>query len=79
MINSAAQFVFADLNTGTLIAGTVFTVINNTSSSAITGNLANGSTFTSTGGTTFSKRAILAAPAMTSPSQSCHSTAFQSG
>ena len=55
-INSSAQFVFADLNTGTLTPGTVFTVINNTSSSAITGtfsNLADGSTFTSTGGTTF--------------------------
>lgn len=55
-INSGAQFAFADLNTGTLTAGTVFTVINNTSAAAIAGtftNLANGSTFTSTGGTTF--------------------------
>lgn len=55
-INSGAQFVFADAGAGTLTAGTVFTVINNTTaSSPITGtfgNLANGATFTSNG-TTF--------------------------
>ena len=53
-INSAAQFAFADLNTGTLTAGTVFMVISNTAATPIAGtfsNLADGSTFTSTGGT----------------------------
>ena len=53
-INSA-QFTFADLGAGTLTTGTVLTVINNTSASAIVGtfsNLADGSTFTS-GGNTF--------------------------
>ncbi len=51
-INTSSQFAFADLNTGTLTAGTVFTVINNTSASPISGtfsNLADGSTFTSNG------------------------------
>ena len=50
-INSA-QFTFADLGAGTLTTGTVLTVINNTSASAIVGtfsNLANGSTFNSNG------------------------------
>ena len=53
-INSA-QFTFADLGAGTLTAGTVLTVINNTSASAIVGtfsNLADGDMFTS-GGNTF--------------------------
>jgi hypothetical protein len=51
-INSGAQFAFADLNTGTLTTGTVFTVISNTAATPIAGtfsNLANGSTFTSNG------------------------------
>jgi autotransporter-associated beta strand protein len=51
-INSNAQFVFVDSGTGTLAAGTAFTVINNTSASPIFGtfsNLPNGSTFTSNG------------------------------
>lgn len=54
-INSGAQFTFADLGTGTLPAGTLFTVINNTATTPIAGtfsNLPDGSTFTS-GGTTF--------------------------
>jgi autotransporter-associated beta strand protein len=49
-INSGAQFSFADLGGGTLTAGTVFTVIDNTSAAPIAGtfsNLPNGSTFTS--------------------------------
>ncbi len=53
---SGAQFVFADLRSGALTAGEVFVVVNNTSAAPITGtfaNLADGSTFTSTGGTTF--------------------------
>ncbi len=52
-INSIAQFVFGDFfTTGTLTTGTVLTVINNTSPSAIVGtfsNLPNGSTFASNG------------------------------
>jgi autotransporter-associated beta strand protein len=55
-INSNVPFTFVDTGTGTLATGTVFTVINNTSASPITGtfsNLANGATFTSSGGTTF--------------------------
>ncbi len=51
-INSNVPFTFLDSGTGTLTAGTVFTVINNTSSSPISGtfsNLADGSTFTSNG------------------------------
>ncbi len=52
-INSVAQFVFGDFfTTGTLPTGTVLTVINNTSASAIVGtfsNLPNGSTFASNG------------------------------
>ncbi|MBA3832285.1 MAG: hypothetical protein H0X34_10405 [Chthoniobacterales bacterium] len=53
---NGAQFVFADLRSGALTTGEVFTVVNNTSASPIIGrftNLADGSTFTSTGGTTF--------------------------
>jgi autotransporter-associated beta strand protein len=55
-INSGAQFVFTERGSGTLSTGTVFTVINNTGATPIAGtfsNLADGSTFTSTGGTTF--------------------------
>jgi autotransporter-associated beta strand protein len=51
-INGGAQFSFSDLGSGTLAAGTVFTVINNTSASPIAGafsNLANGSVFASNG------------------------------
>ena len=51
-INSGVPFTFLDTGTGTLTAGTVFTVINNTSASPIFGtfsNLANGSVFTSNG------------------------------
>jgi autotransporter-associated beta strand protein len=51
-INSGVPFIFLDTGTGTLTAGTVFTVINNTSASPIFGtfsNLANGSVFTSNG------------------------------
>ncbi|HAF02804.1 MAG TPA: hypothetical protein DCG89_03240 [Spartobacteria bacterium] len=50
-INSA-QFTFADLGTGTLTAGTVLTVINNTATTPIAGtfsNLANGLVFASNG------------------------------
>jgi autotransporter-associated beta strand protein len=53
-INSGAQFAVADLGTGTLPTGTVFTVIDNTSANPIAGtfsNLADGSTFTSNGNT----------------------------
>jgi len=52
-IKSGARFVFGDFfTTGTLTTGTVLTVINNTSASAIVGrfsNLPNGSTFASNG------------------------------
>ena len=51
-----AQFVFADLGNGSVTSGEVFIVINNTSASPINGtfaNLGDGSTFTSSGGTTF--------------------------
>jgi hypothetical protein len=51
-IGSNVTFTFNDSGTGTLTAGTVFTVINNTSANPIFGtfsNLANGSTFTSNG------------------------------
>jgi hypothetical protein len=54
-INSHVSFTFVDTTTGTLTTGTVFTVINNTSTNPIAGtflNLADGSTFTSNG-TTF--------------------------
>ncbi len=54
-INTNAQFVFVDPGTGALSAGTVFTVIDNTSASPISGrfsNLADGLIFTSNG-TTF--------------------------
>jgi len=53
-INSGAQFSFADLGTGTLPPGTVFTVIDNTEATPIAGtfsNLPDGSTFTSNGNT----------------------------
>ena len=53
-INSGAAFTFVDTGTGTLTAGTVFTVINNISANPISGtfsNLPNGSTFTSNGNT----------------------------
>ena len=52
IIGSNATFTFVDVGTGTLPAGTVFTVVNNTSASPISGafsNLPNGSTFTSNG------------------------------
>ncbi len=51
-INSNAQFVFVDPSTGALAAGTVFTVIDNTSASPISGqfsNLADGLVFASNG------------------------------
>jgi autotransporter-associated beta strand protein len=51
-INSGATFTFVDTGTGTLTVGTVFTVINNTSASPITGtfsNLPDGSVFASNG------------------------------
>lgn len=51
-INSGVPFTFLDTGTGALATGTVFTVINNTSASPITGtfsNLANGAVFTSNG------------------------------
>jgi autotransporter-associated beta strand protein len=51
-INSGASFTFVDVGTGTLIMGTVFTVINNTSANPISGrfsNLSDGSVFTSNG------------------------------
>ena len=53
-INSGAQFSFADLGSGTLTPGTVFTVINNTAATPIAGtfsNLPDGSIFTSNGNT----------------------------
>jgi autotransporter-associated beta strand protein len=53
-INSGAQFSFADLGSGTLTPGTVFTVINNTAATPIAGtfsNLPDGSTFSSNGNT----------------------------
>jgi autotransporter-associated beta strand protein len=51
-INSNVPFTFVDPGTGTLMVGTVFTVINNTSANPIFGtfsNLADGSVFTSNG------------------------------
>ncbi len=51
-INSTAQFIFVDPGTGALPAGTVFTVLDNTSTSPISGrfsNLAQGLIFTSKG------------------------------
>jgi autotransporter-associated beta strand protein len=53
-INSGAQFSFADIGSGTLTPGTVFTVINNTAATPIAGtfsNLPDGSIFTSNGNT----------------------------
>src|SRR6266480_2747517 len=53
-IDSGAQFSFADLGSGTLTPGTVFTVINNTAAPPIAGtfsNLPDGSIFTSNGNT----------------------------
>jgi autotransporter-associated beta strand protein len=53
-INSGAQFSFADLGSGTLTPGTVFTVINNTAATPIAGtfsNLPDGATFSSNGNT----------------------------
>jgi len=53
-VNSGAQFSFADLESGTLTPGTVFTVINNTAATPIAGtfnNLPDGSIFTSNGNT----------------------------
>src|SRR5437763_3656383 len=52
IIDSNATFTFVDVGTGTLPVGTVFTVINNTSASPISGtfsNLPNASIFTSNG------------------------------
>src|SRR5207249_3400205 len=40
-INSGAQFSFADLGSGTLTPGTVFTVINNTAATPIAGTFIN--------------------------------------
>lgn len=54
MINSGAQFSFADVGNGALPLGTVFTAITNTSANPIAGtfsNLADSSTFTSNGNT----------------------------
>lgn len=51
-INSGAQFSFGDLGTGTLAAGTVFTIISNTGPALISGtfsNLADGTIFTNNG------------------------------
>lgn len=51
-IISGAEFLFADLGSGTLTLGTVFTVINNTAATPIAGrfsSLPDGSTFTSNG------------------------------
>ena len=51
-INSGARFAFADIGSGALSAGTVFTAINNTAATPIAGtfsNLADGSIFTSNG------------------------------
>ena len=51
-INSNASFTFLDTGTGTLTTGTVFNVVNNTSTSPITGtfsNLADGAVFASNG------------------------------
>ena len=51
-INSKAQFVFVDPGTGALAAGTVFTVIDNTSALPISGqfsNLPHGLVFASNG------------------------------
>jgi autotransporter-associated beta strand protein len=48
-INNGAQFSFADIGSGTLPPGTVFTIINNTSANPISGtfsNLPDGSIFT---------------------------------
>ncbi len=53
-INAGAQFRLEDLGNGTLAAGTLFTVINNTSASPIVGrfaNLADGLSFTVNGNT----------------------------
>jgi autotransporter-associated beta strand protein len=55
-IGSGAQFFFADLSSGALTPGTVFTVIDNTAAIPIAGtfsNLADGSTFTDANGNTF--------------------------
>ena len=52
--NSGSQFAFTDLGTGTLPAGTVFTVIDNTAATPIAGtfsNLPDGSTFTANANT----------------------------
>ncbi len=51
-IDGGAQFAFADIGSGALSAGTVFTVINNTAATPIAGtfsNLPDGATFTSNG------------------------------
>jgi autotransporter-associated beta strand protein len=55
-INSSAQFAFTQVGTGTLAVGTVFRVIDNTSSLPISGrfrNLSNGLVLTSPDGTKF--------------------------
>jgi autotransporter-associated beta strand protein len=54
-IHTNVPFTFVETGTATLTAGTVFTIINNTSGNPISGrfsNLANGASFTS-GGTTY--------------------------
>jgi autotransporter-associated beta strand protein len=56
IINANVPFNFADMGSGTLPIGTVFTVINNTSASPIHGtfsNLSNGLVLTSADGTKF--------------------------
>ncbi len=53
-INSGAKFIFTDIGNSILPAGTVFTIINNTSATPIAGtfsNLHDGSNFTSNGNT----------------------------
>jgi len=53
-INSGAQFSFADIGSGTLTPGTVFTVIDNSAATPIAGtfsNLPDGSMFTVNGNT----------------------------
>ena len=52
IIDSGATFTFVDVGAGALPIGTVFTIIDNTSASPISGrfsNLPNGSIFTSNG------------------------------
>jgi len=53
-INAGAQFAFEDIGNSTLAIGTIFTIINNTSATPITGtfsNLPDGSIFSANGNT----------------------------